>query len=148
MKKILVFVGMFIFVFGLVSCGSSGGGGGISDIYEVDINFYGAPDPTKPTTVPVGQGVNFSVLLRKNGELVDSSDVSVSTFKNSSVGKLRIWNDSSTINIQGDSITKKYGEITGCKFGAVSGNGEFGLKATYKGTTATVTFNTDNIVLI
>ncbi|MBO7431616.1 MAG: hypothetical protein J6U02_01805 [Elusimicrobia bacterium] len=142
MKKILILVCVFIFSFGFISCGKNGGGG-FSDIYEVDIDFNGAPDPTKPTVVPVGQGVNFSVLLRKNGELVDSSDVSLSTFKASSVGNLRIWNDGGTIDFQGDKISKKYGEIADCKFGAVSGTGEFGLKATYKGTTATVTFSTN-----
>lgn len=135
MKKILFLVCMFVLSFGLMSCGKDGSGS--SDIYMVEIHYPGQQ------VLPVGTGTSFSVTVIKNGEPIDSSNVSISTFKDSGVGNLRIWNDGGTIDFQGDKISKKYGEITDCKFGAVSGTGEFGLKATYKGTTATVTFSTN-----
>ena len=140
MKKILIFVGMFVFAFGFVSC-SKDSGGGSSGNYMVQINILGMP------TCSVGDGREFLVKLLKNGKEVDPSDVTVSTFKDSAIGNLKIWNDGGTINIQGSKITKKYGEITGCKIGVVSasGSGDFGLKATYKGisATATLTLETD-----
>ena len=142
MKKFLVLSCMFIFSFAFVSCGNNVEDTINSYMYGVQINFH-VPDPTQPTTVPVGQGATFSVTVTKNGEHVDSSDVAVSTFKDSGIGNLRIWNDSGTIDIQSNKISKKYGEITDCKFGAVSGTGEFGLKATYKGNTVKVTFRTN-----
>lgn len=135
MKKILIFAGMFVLSFCLLSCG--GGGGGNSYMYEVILNIPGDP------ICPVGEGRSFFVKLIKNGNEVDPSDVTISTFKDSGVGNLRIWNDGGTINIQSNSITEKYGEITGCKVGAVSGTGEFGLTATYQGVTMKVTLSTN-----
>ena len=79
----------------------------------------------------------------KNGKEVDPSDVTVSTFKDSTIGKLRIWNDGGTIDIKSDKITKKYGEITDCKVGAVSGTGQFGLTATYQGISIKETLSTN-----
>ena len=140
MKKILILVCMVVLSFGFVSCGKDGSG--ILDGYEVQINFY-APNPEYPTTVPVGQGATFSVIARKNGEVVDPSDVNISTFKDSSIGNLRIWNDAGTIDIQSANISKKYGEITGCKIGAISGSGNFGFTATYKSATTDETFSTN-----
>lgn len=137
MKKNLILVCIFVLSFAFVSCGSSSGGGGNYDIYMVQINFPGQE------IVPAGTGTIFSVTLRKNGKEVDSSDVTVSTFKDSGIGQLRIWNSGGSIDIQSDKITKKYGEITDCLFGAVSGTGKFGFTATYKGVTATVTFKTN-----
>ena len=135
MKKILIFVGMFVLAFSLVSCG--GGGGGNSYMYEVILDVLGDP------TCPVGEGREFLVKLIKNGKEVDPGDVTVSTFKASSIGGLRIWNGSG-IDIQSNkTITRKYGEITGCKVGAVSGTGEFGLTATYQGITITETLSTN-----
>ena len=135
MKKILIFVCMFVLAFGLVSCG--GGGGGNSYMYEVILDVLGDP------TCPVGDGREFLVKLIKNGKEVDPSDVTVSTFKASSIGGLRIWNGSG-IDIQSnETITRKYGEITGCKVGAVSGTGEFGLRATYQGITIEETLSTN-----
>ncbi len=135
MKKILIFVGMFVLAFSLVSCG--GGGGGNSYMYEVILDVLGDP------TCPVGEGREFLVKLIKNGKEVDPSDVTVSTFKDSGIGQLRIWNDGGTIDIKSDKITKKYGEITGCKVGAVSGSGQFGLTATYQGITIKETLSTN-----
>jgi hypothetical protein len=140
MKKILILLSMFVLVFGFVSCSKDGNGGG-SGVYTVQINFF-VPDPSQPTTVPVGEGARFSVTVTENGKPIDSDDVDVSTFKDSGIGNLRIWNDGE-INIQGAKISKKYGEIKGCRFGAVSGSGNFGLTATYKGVTASVTFKTN-----
>ena len=128
MKKILIFVGMFVFAFGFVSC-SKDSGGGSSGNYMVQINILGMP------TCSVGDGREFLVKLLKNGKEVDPKDVIISTFKDSTVGNLRIWKDGG-IDIQGDKITKKYSEIASCKVAALSGSGEFGLKATYKGITA------------
>ena len=141
MKNILILACMVVLAFGFVSCGKDGSGS--SGVYTVQINFY-VPDPTKPTTVPVGQGATFSVTATQNGKQIDSSDVTVSTFKDSTIETLRIWNDGGSIDIQSnETITKKYGEITGCKIGAVSGTGSFGLNVTYKGVTDTVTFGTN-----
>ena len=140
MKNILILACMVVLAFGFVSCGKDGSGS--SGVYTVQINFY-VPDPTKPTTVPVGQGATFSVTATKNGEVVDPSDVTISTFKDSTIGDLKIWNDAGTIDIQSSKISKKYGEITGCKFGAVSGSGNFGFTATYKSATTDVTFSTN-----
>jgi hypothetical protein len=141
MKKILILVCMFVLSFSFISCGKDGSG--ILDEYEVQINFY-APNPEYPTIVPVGQGATFSIIARKNGEVVDPSDVTISTSKDSTIGNLRIWNDSGSVNIQSDStINKKYGEITGCKIGAMSGSGSFGFTATYKSATTDVTFSTN-----
>ena len=79
----------------------------------------------------------------KNGKEVDPSDVTISTFKSSGIGGLRIWNGSG-IDIQSNkTITRKYGEIIGCKFGAVSGSGEFGLRATYQGITIEESLSTN-----
>ncbi len=141
MKKILILVGMFVLAFGLASCGG-GGGGGNSNTLMVRINFF-APDPSQPTTVPVGQGADFSVTVTQNGKDLDSSDVNLSTFKDSSIGQIRIWNDGGTIDIKQDKINTKYGEVIGCKIGAVSGSGKFGLTASYKGVTTSVTFKTN-----
>ena len=136
MKKILIFVGMFVLAFGLVSCGG-GGGGGNSYMYEVILDIPGDP------ICPVGEGREFLVKLIKNGKEVDPSDVTVSTFKASGIGDLRIWNGSG-IDIQSNkTITRKYGEITGCKVGAVSGTGEFGLKVSYQGITVEETLSTN-----
>ncbi|MBR3628155.1 MAG: hypothetical protein IKN42_04845 [Elusimicrobia bacterium] len=135
MKKILIFVGMFVLAFSLVSCG--GGGGGNSYMYEVILDVLGDP------TCPVGEGREFLVKLIKNGKEVDPGDVTISTFKDSGIGQLRIWNDGGTIDIKSDKITKKYGEITGCKVGAVSGAGQFGLTATYQGITIKETLSTN-----
>ncbi len=136
MKKILILAGMFVLSFGLISCGG-GGGGGNSYMYEVVLGVPGDP------TCPAGEGRDFFVRLIKNGKDVDPKDVTVSTFKDSTIGKLRIWNDGGTIDIKSDKITKKYGEITDCHFGAVSGTGKFGLTATYQGTTTKVTLQTN-----
>jgi hypothetical protein len=135
MKKILILVCVFIFSFGFISCGKNGGGN--SYMYEVVLYIPGNP------VCPVGDGRDFIVKLIKNGSEVDPSEVTVSTFKDSSVGNLRIWNDGGTIDIQGDKISKKYGEITGCKVGAVSGTGEFGLRATYQGITIEESLSTN-----
>lgn len=135
MKKILILVGMFVLSFGLMSCG--GGGGGNSYMYEVVLGVPGDP------ICPAGEGRDFFVRLIKNGKDVDPKDVTVSTFKDSTIGKLRIWNDGGTIDIKSDKITKKYGEITDCHFGAVSGTGKFGLTAAYQGTTTKITLQTN-----
>ncbi len=137
MKKILILVCMFVFSFGLMSCGG-GGGGGNSDVYMVQINYNGQEILSPGTTT------YFSVTLRKNGNEVDPSDVTMSTFKDSGVADLVIKKGSEVI-LQGASITAKYGDVTGCTFGVVnpSGSGHFGLKATYKGDTATITFKTN-----
>ncbi len=139
MKKILILVCMFVLSFGLMSCGGGGGGG---NSVMLQINFF-APDPSQPTTVPVGQGATFSVTVTENGKQVDSSDVNLSTFKDSSIGLLRIWNDGGTIDIKDNKINTKYGEVIDCQFGAVSGTGKFGLTASYKGITTKVTFSTN-----
>ena len=81
--------------------------------------------------------------MTQNGKEVDPGEVTISTFKDSTVGNLRIWNDAGTIDIQGANISKKYSEVTGCKFGPVSGTGYFGLTATYKGFVDSVTFQTN-----
>ena len=135
MKKFFILVCMVVLSFGLTSCSKDGGGN--SYMYEVGLYIPGTP------VCPVGEGREFIVKLIKNGSEVDPSDVTVSTFKDSSVGNLRIWNDGGTINIQSNNITKKYGEITGCKVGAVSGTGEFGLRATYQGITVEETLSTN-----
>ena len=127
MKKILILVCMVVLVFGFVSCGKDGSGS--SDNYAVQLFIPGMP------TCAVGEGRSFSVKLIKNGTEVDPGDVTVSTFKDSSVGTLRIWDDAGTVDIQSSKISKKYSEITGCKVAALSGSGEFGLQATYKGNT-------------
>ena len=136
MKKILIFVGMFVLAFSLVSCG--GGGGGNSYMYEVILDVLGDP------TWPVGEGREFLVKLIKYGKEVDPGDVTISTFKDSTVGNLKIWNEAGTVDYQGTSITKKYSEVTGCKVAALSGSGEFGLSATYKGITDKVTLTLSN----
>ena len=136
MKKILILVCMFVLSFGLMSCGGSGGGGGNSDVYMVQINYNGQEILSPGTTT------YFSVTLRKNGNEVDPGDVTMSTFKDSGVGDLVIKKGSEVI-LQGASITAKYGDVTGCTFGTLSGSGNFGLKATYKGDTATITFRTN-----
>ena len=138
MKKILILVCMVVFSFGLMSCG----GGGNSNTFAIQIHFF-APDLSKPTIVPVGEGATFSVTVTQNGKEVDPSAVTISTFKDSSIGQLRIWNDGGTINFHGDKITKQYSEVTDCKVGAVSGSGKFGLIATYKGYTAKITLSTN-----
>jgi hypothetical protein len=135
MKKILILVCMFVFSFGLMSCG--GGGGGNSYMYEVILEIPGDP------TCPVGEGRDFIVKLIKNGKEVDPSDVTISTFKSSGIGNLRIWNGSGIDIESNKTITRKYGEITGCKVGAVSGSGEFGLKATYQGITIEESLSTN-----
>lgn len=136
MKKILVLVCMVVLAFGFVSCGKDGGGS--SYTYQVILDI-----PGMPVCAP-GDGRNFIVRLIKSGVEVDPGDVTVSTFKDATVGDLKIWNDGGTINFQGSSITKKYGEVTGCKVAALSGSGNFGLKATYKGITDTVTLTLSN----
>ena len=137
MKKILILVCMFALSFGLISCGGSGGGGS-SYTYQVILDIPGMPvcDP--------GDGRNFIARLIKNGNEVDPGDVTISTFKDSTVGNLRIWNEAGNIDYQGTSITKKYSEVTGCKVAALSGSGEFGLSATYKGITDKVTLTLSN----
>ena len=140
MKKILILVCMVVLAFAFVSCSKDGGGN--SGMLTVKINFY-VPDPEYPTTIPVGQGATFSVRVTQNGKEVDPGEVTISTFKDSTVGNLRIWNDAGTIDIQGANISKKYSEVTGCKFGPVSGTGSFGLTATYKGFVDSVTFQTN-----
>ena len=57
---------------------------------------------------------------------------------------MRIWNGSS-VDIQKDKITVKYGDVTDCQFGAVSvsESGKFGLTATYKDITDKITFRTN-----
>ena len=136
MKKILILLGMFVLSFGLMSCGG-GGGGGNSYMYEVILDYNGQE------ILSPGAGTCFLVKLIKNGKEVDPSEVTISTFKDSTIGKLRIWNDGGTIDIKSDKITKKYGEVTDCQFGAVSGTGKFGLTATYKDITDKITFRTN-----
>ena len=131
---------MIVLAFAFVSCSKDGGGN--SGMLTVQINFY-VPDPEYPTTIPVGEGATFSVTVTQNGKEVDPSAVTISTFKDSSIGQLRIWNDGGTINFQGDKITKQYSEVTDCKVGAVSGSEKFGLIATYKGYTAKITLSTN-----
>ena len=87
MKKILILVCMFVLSFGLMSCGGSGGGGENSGNYMVQINILGMP------TCIAGEGREFLVKLIKNGKEVDASDVMVSTFKDSTVDNLKIYND-------------------------------------------------------
>jgi hypothetical protein len=135
MKKFLILVCIFVLSFGFMSCGKDGSGS--SDNYALDLFILGMP------TCDPGDGREFSVKLIKNGKEVDPGDVTVSTFKDSSIGQLRIWNDGGTIDIKSDKITKKYGEITDCHFGAVSGTGKFGLTAAYQGTTTKITLQTN-----
>lgn len=136
MKKILILVCIFVLSFGFMSCGKDGSGS--SDNYALDLFIPGMP------TCDPGEGREFSVKLIKNGKEVDPGDVTISAFKDSTVGNLRIWNDAGTIDYQGTGITKKYSEVTGCKVAALSGSGEFGLSATYKGITDKVTLTLSN----
>ena len=107
-------------------------------MYEVLLEYNGQE------ILSPGTGTWFLVKLIKNGKEVDPSVVTISTFKDSNVGNLRIWNGSG-IDIQSnETITRKYGEIAGCQFGAMSasGSGKFGLIATYKDVTDKITFRT------
>ena len=136
MKKILILVCVFVLSFGFMSCSKDSSGA--SDVYMVQINY------NEQIVLSPGTTTSFSVTLTKNGNEVDPGDVDMSTFKDSGVADLVIKRGSDTIRT-GASITAKYGDVTGCSFGVVnpSGSGHFGLKATYKGVTATITFKTD-----
>ena len=134
----------YLFCFGVFMCfilsSCDGSGGGVIGSTLLESGFGGVSPSISPSvytiqinpssgTYSVGQPINFSITITKDGSNFDynHNEVIISTFKDSTIGGFMYGN--MNINVGGSFIVRY---IPNNNFTIKSGNGTFGFTATYK----------------